>query len=361
MKLLRILAFPVSVIYGLVVFLYHLFYDLEIFQPKRFRVPVISIGNLTVGGTGKTPHIEYVTRFLLGSGDIALDRIASLSRGYGRATSGFLLADENSTAVEVGDEPRQIKQKFPNVFVAVDENRVHGIEKLLRTVPGLKVILLDDAFQHRRVKPGLSILLMDFQSVSKTQLMLPTGNLRESLSGAKRADIIIVTNSPKMLSPHERKRINKILNPKPHQTLYFSYVGYNDFVPVSNIPKHIMANKNFYFERKYAVLLVTGIADPLPLHEYYKQNSSELIHIQFSDHHEFTMEDIRKVQKKFDTIVNPNKIILTTEKDAMRLAIPGVVKAMQNLPVFYLPITIHFHDNDGAEFNRQIFDYVTKN
>jgi len=361
MKNIRYLLLPLSILYRWVTWFYHLLYNTGILRSRSFGIPVISVGNLTTGGTGKTPHVEYLVRLLLRSEDGFFDRVATLSRGYGRATTGFILADEKSTAIEIGDEPRQMKQKFENIFVAVDENRVHGIEQLLNMVPGLNVVLLDDAFQHRKVKPGLSILLRDFQGVSRDHFMLPTGDLREPVSGSKRADIIIITNSPKMLSPHERRRIRDIIRPTEDQSLLFSYVTYGELVPALGSREHIMANKAFYFEREYSILLVTGIADPSPLREYYGDKISELVHLQFSDHHEFTMADIYRIQKKFDNIANESKIILTTEKDAMRLAIPGVARAFENLPVFYLPIKIKFQDDDGDNFNELIIDYVAKN
>ncbi|MBL4577315.1 MAG: tetraacyldisaccharide 4'-kinase [Flavobacteriales bacterium] len=361
MRNIRYLLLPLSILYRFFTWFYHLLYDKGILPSRRFSIPVISVGNLTTGGTGKTPHVEYIIRLLLRSEDGFFDRVAALSRGYGRATSGYLLADETSTAIEIGDEPRQMKQKFKNIFIAVDENRAHGIDKLLAMVPGLNVVLLDDAFQHRRVRAGLSILLRDFQGISQRKIMLPSGDLREPMSGSKRADIIVVTNSPKMLSPHERRRILVLIKPADDQSVFFSYVAYTDLIPALGVHEHIMANKTFYFEREYSVLLVTGIADSGPLEEYYGRNITELVHMKFADHHEFTMADILRIQKNFDNIVNENKIILTTEKDAMRLAIPGVAKAFENLPIFYLPIKIKFHDKDGEEFNKQIVDYVTKN
>ncbi|MBL4753019.1 MAG: tetraacyldisaccharide 4'-kinase [Flavobacteriales bacterium] len=361
MKNVRYLLLPLSILYWVITWIYHELYNQRILRSRKFKIPVISVGNLTTGGTGKTPHVEYIVRLLLRSEQGFFDRVATLSRGYGRATTGFALANEESTAIEIGDEPRQMKQKFKNIFVAVDENRAHGIDKLLTMVPGLDVVLLDDAFQHRRVKPGLSILLRDFQAVSSRMALLPAGDMREPVSGSARADIIIITNSPKMLSPHERRRIQHIVKPKDDQSLLFSFVAYDDLVPALGTDEHIMANKAFYFERGYAILLVTGIADSLPLQEYYGQNIGELTHMKFGDHHEFTMADIQKIRKNFDNIANENKIILTTEKDAMRLAIPGVAKAFENLPIFYLPIKIKFQDDDGKKFNKQIIDYVTKN
>jgi len=361
MSFLRFLLFPFSLVYWVISLIYHWAYNSGILKSRKFQIPVISVGNLTTGGTGKTPHVAYIIKLLLRNEEGFFDRIATLSRGYGRVTSGFILVDEDATAVEVGDEPRMLKQRFNNIFVAVDGNRAHGIDKLLSMVPGLNVIILDDAFQHRRVKPGLSILLQDFQGSPNTKIMLPAGDLREPRKGAKRADIIVVTNSPTMLSPHERRRINKIIEPTASQSVYFSYVGYDDLIPLLGNRANKMVSKDYYFNRNYSILLVTGIADPGPLTEYYTNKVSELVHISFPDHHEFTLEDIRRVQKKFDNIVNENKIILTTEKDAMRLIIPGVAKELRDLPVFYLPINIRFHGDDGENFNKQIIDYVTKN
>lgn len=327
------------------------------------------MGNLTVGGTGKTPHVEYILRKLAAEGVAKHSELATLSRGYGRVTSGFILANDESSSSEIGDEPRQMKQKFGNINVAVDESRVHGIDKLLKLAPDLKVVVLDDAFQHRAVKPGLSILLEDYFALDRTDFMLPAGNLREPKIGARRADIIVVTNSPKLLSPLERRRIDARIRTKSEQKLFFSYVSYGDLVPAfakisdtnGGAEKPLMVNKSFYFERDYSILLLTGIAHTYPLREYYKGNISELIHMKYDDHHEYTKEDVKKILEKFDNIVNENKIILTTEKDAMRLAIPGVFKALEKLPIFYIPITINFHDDDGAEFKKEIIDYVAKN
>jgi len=268
------------------------------------------------------------------------------------------------------------KVKFRQIQVAVDENRVRGIKRLLAQFSDLGVVLLDDAFQHRAVKAGLSILLMDYRTLSSPTMLLPTGVLREWKSGSKRADIIVVTNTPSMLSPLERRITQKEINIKPHQKLFFSYIEYGDFIPafpasfseadtplVDNPDKSGMLgmNKKFYFERDYSILLLTGIANPSPLEDYLKENVAELIHLKFSDHCEYSMADIVKVQKIFDNIVNPNKIIVTTEKDAMRLAIPGLIKILKKLAVFYIPIEVVFHNGDELEFNKQINDYVKQN
>lgn len=369
MDSLKILLLPFSFIYGAIVLIYHFLYNIGILPSKKFDIPVISVGNLTVGGTGKTPHVEYILRKLSAEGVAKRSELATLSRGYGRVTSGFLLADDESSSSEIGDEPRQMKQKFRELNVAVDESRVHGIQKLMKLSPDLKAVVLDDAFQHRTVTPGLSILLEDYFALDKTDFMLPAGDLREPKIGAGRADIIVVTNSPKLLSPLERRRIDAKIKLKSKQKLFFSYVSYGDLVPAfakiaeTNVSEEtpLMVNKSFYFERDYSILLLTGIAHTYPLREYYKGNISELIHMKYDDHHEYTKEDVEKILQKFDNIVNENKIILTTEKDAMRLAIPGVFRALEKLPIFYIPITINFHDEDGAEFAREIIDYVAKN
>ena len=363
MKFIRILLFPISLLYGVLVFIYHSLYDLGILPSRKFNIPVISVGNLTVGGTGKTPHVEYLVRLLQKTS------LATLSRGYGRATSGFILASDTSTAIEIGDEPRQFIQKFRKIHVAVDENRIRGIKKLLAQFPNLNAILLDDAFQHRAVKAGLSILLTDYRKPAPC-ILLPAGVLREWKSGSKRADIIVVTNTPSILSPMERRRVQKKINIKPHQKIYFSYIKYGDFMPAfpeagrppgNNPDKPLVINKSFYFERGYSILLLTGIADPSALTEHLKRNVPELIHLKFSDHRKYSMSDIAKVQKIFDNIVNPNKIIVTTEKDAMRLAIPGLMNILSKFAVFYIPIKVGFHNGDEIEFNKQIIDYVKQN
>lgn len=354
MKFLRILLLPLSYIYGTIVWLRNKLFDFGVLSSIEFDTPIISIGNLSVGGTGKTPHIEYLIKLLKSQ-----FYIATLSRGYGRKTSGFLLSDINSTSAHIGDEPTQIKKKFPRLKVAVDENRVRGIKKLKELFPSLQTILLDDAFQHRAVKPGISILLSDFNHLYTKDYIMPSGRLREFARGAKRADIIVVTKCPEILLPIERKRIVDELQPLPYQHVYFSFIKYGDFIPM--YLKSNLFTKDFYFERNYTILLLTGIANSGALTYYLGRKVKNIIHQKFSDHHQFNINDIEKLKNKFDSIATENKIILTTEKDAMRLRDEKFSTYLENLPIFYIPIEIDFHNKDKELFNEQILHYVRAN
>ena len=356
MKLLRVILFPFSLLYGIAVFLRNVFYDLSIIKSESFDLSVISVGNLSVGGTGKSPHIEYLIRLFKTE-----NKTATLSRGYGRITSGFLLATDESDALQIGDEPRQFKQKFPEIEVAVDSDRVRGIRKLIENNSELNVILLDDAFQHRAVKPGLSVLLTDYRKLYADDFLMPSGNLREWKNAANRADIIIVTRIPEHFSPMERRIIKERLNPKPYQSIYFSYVKYGEFVPVNKRKEHKLLQKEFYFERNFSVLLFTGIASSMQLHDYLKNKVKEIRHLKYRDHHRYSSTDMKRIRQLFDNIANDNKIIITTEKDAMRLAMPAYEEIIKDLPIFYIPIEIGFHERDEEEFNEKIISYVKKN
>lgn len=355
MKFLRIIAFPFSLLYGVVTLLRNKFYDWGILSSKEFSVPTISVGNLCVGGSGKTPHIEYMIRLLRSE-----FYIATLSRGYGRKTKGFVLSDTQSGTRDIGDEPLQFKKKFSGLRVAVDGDRVRGINKLIGEFPSLQAILLDDAFQHRAVKPGISILLSDFSKLYLQDHVLPTGELREFRSGADRADIIIVTKCPQILLPIERKRLISEIKPKPYQHVYFSYIRYGDIIPLYSEGNNPLS-KEYYFERNYSVLLLTGIANTKALEYYLKGKVKNIIPAKFPDHHYFSKSDMEKIKKIFDNVASGNKIILTTEKDAMRLRAPEYSEILKGLPVFYMPIEIEFHDKDKETFNEQILHYVRAN
>jgi tetraacyldisaccharide 4'-kinase len=310
---------------------------------------------LCVGGTGKTPHIEYLIRLLKPE-----FYLATLSRGYGRKTKGFLLADTRSTSSEVGDEPLQFKRKFPSVRVSVDPKRVNGINQLLKNYPSLQVVLLDDAFQHRSVQPGLSIMLTDYSKLYSKDFIVPTGSLREFKGGVKRADIIIVTKCPPILLSIEKKRVLSEIKPKEHQTVYFSFIKYGDFMPLHSESKNPFS-KEFYFERNYSVILLTGIANTSPLEYYLKDKIKNITRAKYPDHHHYTKGDLENVRKIFNNIAASNKIILTTEKDAMRLKDPEYAEVIKGLPIFYIPIEIDFHDKDKEQFNEQILNYVRSN
>lgn len=329
-------------------------YDRQIFSSIKPELPTISVGNLCVGGTGKTPHIEYLIHLLKSE-----FYIGTLSRGYGRDSKGFVLADTQSTASDIGDEPMQFKKKYAGIRVAVDEKRVRGIKKILQHFPSLQVILLDDAFQHRAIIPGLSVLLTDFNKMYLHDFVIPTGNLREFRSGVKRADIIIVTKCPHLPLQIERKRMIDEINPLPHQKVYFSTIKHGDFIPLQSSKNPF--TKDYYFERNFSILLITGIANTASLEYYLKDKIKNIHQLKFPDHHDFTKNDLEKVKRIFNDITAANKIILTTEKDAMRLKSTTFSKILKDLPVFYIPIEIYFDEKDKSAFNEQILNYVRSN
>jgi tetraacyldisaccharide 4'-kinase len=328
----------------------NLLFDLGILHSEKFDLPVISVGNLCFGGTGKTPHIEYLIRLI---GERVL--IATLSRGYGRESTGFILASRRSNAKYIGDEPLQFVKKFHNIKVAVDEKRVRGIHKLMDKFPDLGLVLLDDAFQHRWVKPGISILLTDYHHLFTEDHVAPSGQLREFHSGARRADIIIVTKTPKVFSPITRRRILDDLKPRPSQQLFFSYILYGDLIPVNEEQDLAVLQKLSY------ILLFTGIANDYPLQEEVRRKCTDLSILKFPDHHQYKMKDLETILERFEDLPTRKKIILTTEKDLMRLKNPEFSNFFKNLPLFYLPIEINFHEKDKQKFDKLILDYVGQN
>ncbi|MEA3317629.1 MAG: tetraacyldisaccharide 4'-kinase [Bacteroidota bacterium] len=351
------LLFIVSLIYGITIYIRNFLFDKNILKSQEFSIPVISVGNITVGGTGKTPHIEYLINLLKDE-----FYLATLSRGYKRKTKGYILANNTSSAKEIGDEPRQIKQKYKNdITVAVDANRIRGIENILQDKPNTNAVLLDDAFQHRKIKPNISILLIDYSRQLKNDFLLPLGNLREQAIERYRANIIIITKCPHDIEPIKKRIIKKHIKPYPFQKLFFTGFSYGEFIPVFNNITEKITNENI-LNKKISILIVTGIANPKPLVNYVKENITTNINVlKFPDHHDFDSKDINKIKNIFNKIQSNNKIILTTEKDAMRLQnfsnIADVLK--QNL--YYLPIKVIFLDDNKQDFNKQIIDYVRKN
>lgn len=350
MQSLRILLIPLSWIYGFITFLRNKFFDFGIFKTTEFPFPVISVGNLSAGGTGKTPMVEYLIQLLKNNYELA-----TLSRGYKRKSRGFFIADENSTALDIGDEPMQYKRKFPFLNVVVDANRKRGILQLKSFFQKLDVIILDDAFQHRRIKAGLSIVLTDYSKLFFEDKLLPAGTLREAISGMKRADIILVTKTPESLSPIERRIIIKKINPLDYQKIYFSFLSYSNLVSVANALEPSEKKEN------YSVLLLCGIANPTPLLEKLKAEFKEVVPQLFPDHYDFKREDIVKVNMQFAKITNPNKIIVTTEKDWMRLQKSELQELVNKLPLFYIPVRMDFIEKEKDEFNSQILNYVRTN
>ena len=319
------------------------FYDRAWFKSHRFNLPVIAVGNLNMGGTGKSPMIEYLIRILQPK-----QQVAVLSRGYGRKTRGYLVAVEGTRADEIGDEPYQFFRKFPDVQIAVDEDRVRGVSQLLDETPVPDVILLDDAFQHRRINAGLYILLTSFGKLYADDLVLPAGDLREPSSGARRADMIIVSKCPLDLDDKEKESISRRLKVRPGQDVYFTGIGYTDTIFGSG---RSMSTREL---SSTEVVLVTGIANPSPIVEYLRQLNSDFVHLDFPDHHKLSAKDMSRVKKTLKELEGENKLILTTEKD--------FVRNFENteLPVYYLPIRTVFLEHE-ERFKDRIDEYVRKN
>lgn len=351
--MIKLFLYPLSVIYGLIISIRNLMYDYKIFKSSEFEIPVISIGNITVGGTGKTPHTEYMVELLNKQFGVA-----TISRGYKRNTKGYLEVESNSLASTVGDEPLQIKTKFTDVQVVVDEKRVHAIEKIQKQESDKlpDVILLDDAFQHRSVTPGINILLIDFKRPINKDHLLPFGRLREAHWQMRRANVIIYTKCPEEISPITRRIIMKDVNLRPYQSLFFTTMRYQPLQPV--LPE--VAINTPELSGKMSVLLVTGIANPEHLKNYLIRFIDDITEIKFPDHHKFNTADLQKIEQKFESISSSEKIIITTEKDSMRLKEMNLsTQLTKNL--FYIPLKIKFLDSEGKHFDDKIVTYVREN
>ncbi len=352
--MLKILLYPVSLIYGIVVYIRNNLYDYNIFKTTEFEIPVISIGNITVGGTGKTPHTEYLISLLKKHA-----KVATLSRGYKRKTKGFRLVETASTALEVGDESLQVKLKFPEVTVAVDENRVHGINELIKDSDNAPdAILLDDAFQHRRVTPGINILLIDYNRPIDKDKLLPVGRLRERKYQRRRANVIIYTKCPDEITPITRRIIMKDVNLRPYQSLYFTTMIYGNAKPV--FPDVATDSLDLAKKRMPAILL-SGVANPKPFQEYISSKTKLVDELIFGDHHNFTAKDWQKIMDTFNNHETKKPVILTTEKDAMRLREEGKLPVEVQARMFYIPLEIKFLDHEGKSFDKLIVGYVKDN
>jgi tetraacyldisaccharide 4'-kinase len=328
-------------------------FNLKILSSRGFDLPVISVGNITVGGTGKTPHTEYIAGLLKPNFKVAI-----LSRGYKRKTRGFYIVETTSKVRQVGDEPLQIKLKFNELTVAVDANRVRGIEKLLTLPQKPDVILLDDAFQHRYVAPGINILLTDYNNLITKDSLLPYGRLRESASNKSRASIIIVTKCPAELKPIDERIITKELEIKPYQNLYFSKIEYGSLMPV--FPADV-SSQSVVLVEGLTLLMVTGIANASPLKDYLKHGSHDIHEMNFPDHHQYKLKDLDRITTKFESLTSGRKIIVTTEKDMVRFRDFGTVSEIIRKNMYYIPLKISFLNNTGKEFDRKILNYVKEN
>ena len=347
---------PLSWLYGALVWIRNALYDNEILPSTGFNMPIISVGNITVGGTGKTPHVEYLAQLMLEDNL----HVATLSRGYKRKTRDFRIASPDSTAREIGDEPSQIKRRFPEITVAVDRKRVDGIRNLMKLSPPLEVILLDDAYQHRSLKPGFSILLIDYDRPLDRDQLLPAGRLREPASNRTRANIILVTRSPERIKPIELREYVNRLEPAIGQHLYFTSMRYGDLLPV--YPDTPVKEVAWFKEHIKEVLIVSGIANPRHLRQYARSICTNITEISFPDHHHYTPGDLKKISLKFNELSNNESevMILTTEKDAMRLREHSPGQELKS-SMYAVRIHVHFLHDDKENFDRQIRDYVSSN
>ena len=319
-------------------------YDKGWLKSTSFNLPLICVGNLSVGGTGKSPMTEYLLNFLEKKYPVAV-----LSRGYKRKTTGYVLASENTTALEIGDEPMQFHKKFPGVAVAVGEERVVAIPQLLHDRPDIRVLVLDDAFQHRSIRAGLNIILTDFSNPYWQDTYLPTGDLRDNPKSARRAEIIIVTKCPPDLSHEIKAEYIRHICPMPGQQVYFTTIEYGT-------PYHITLGTEYHLHRQLEILLVCGIANPAPLKAHVEENAAAYFEKSYSDHHIFSIDDWKEIVEKFDALDASQKIILTTEKDAVRLE--KFKDILSPYPLYVIPIRHRFLFEEGREFELRISDFV---
>lgn len=344
---------PLSWLYGIGVRFRNWMFDIGLLKSQSYNTPVISVGNITVGGSGKTPHVEYLVNLLHNT-----VKVAVLSRGYRRKTKGYLLADESTTMPEIGDEPFQIHRKYDDIYVAVDKNRRRGIDRLKHddATNDVEVILLDDAFQHRYVKPGVNILLVDYHRLIIYDRLLPAGRLREPKEGTVRADIVIITKCPTDLKPMEFRVLKRAMNLFPFQELFFTTIKYNDLTAVFGNDKRPVSS----ITSDTHILLLTGIASPQQMIVDLQTTSKHITPLTFGDHHQFTLADEERINSEFEALPSP-KIIITTEKDSTRLLHTEALSDNVKQSTYALPMEIKFLLGGEKEFNKKIISYVRKN
>lgn len=346
LKSFRVLLFPLALLYGLIIRIRNWLFDKQYLKSAEFNFPLICIGNLSVGGTGKSPMVEYLIELLQPK-----FRLGTLSRGYKRRTKGYVIANQETTALELGDEPMQFHSKFPRITVASCEERIVGIPHLLQDVPNLQTIILDDAFQHRSVKAGLNILLTDYSNLYPDDFYLPTGDLRDEKKSAARAEIIVVTKCPYSLDATEKQEIIRNLNPNPDQQVFFTTIEYGT-------PYHIVNHGDeWMITPRDEILLVCGIANPKQLKDYLLAKTHTYYQQDFSDHHIFSIDDLNEIKEKYEAIQAKDKMILTTEKDAVRLL--KFKEELTHIPLYVLPIRHFFLFNEGGQFNERVTDFIT--
>ena len=341
-KFFRWILLPFSLIYQCIIIVRNLLYDYQLLKSKSYRTPTIVIGNLAIGGTGKSPMTEYLLTLLKDQ-----YRIATLSRGYGRKTKGFKFVETTSTAIEVGDEPLQFKNKFPDITVAVCEDRCAGMDVLQHEHD---VVILDDAYQHRKLKPGYSILLFDYQSLFKPLLTLPTGDFRDDIRASKRADIIVITKCPETISETDKMHIEQRIRPYNSCPIFYSHIVYSTPKDLNGFTQDIeLQNKE--------IVLFCGIANPTPLVKYLESKNNRVQLIQFPDHHNYTQADFQHVLDKYHSLSATEKLIITTEKDKQRID----SASFESVPFYYIPIQIEFADQQQHTLNHFILNYIQKN
>jgi tetraacyldisaccharide 4'-kinase len=339
---MRILLYPFSIIYGVIVFIRNSFYTWSVFSKTSFPIPMIGIGNLRVGGTGKTPMTEMILKSVSPK-----NRTAVLSRGYGRKTNGYLLATNASSSEDIGDEPRQMMMKFPKISFAVDGNRVRGVRNLIESIPELELIVLDDVFQHRAITPGLMVLLTAYGDLYVNDYVMPAGMLREQRANASNADIIVVTKCPNEIGVFEQRSIIERLSPKPHQKVFFASEKYGNPISISE--------SKLQFKDALSVILVTGIASADRFKDWLSKNKEIKEHLDFADHYWYSekdMENMKKLQQKHGSV------LVTTEKDAQRLTTLLQNERFANLPVCYIPIEMEIIEDGRNQFNQAIDEFI---
>lgn len=356
-KALTYILTPAKWAYGVGVWLHNWKYDSGLVKQAVYEVPVITVGNLTVGGTGKTPHVELIISQLIDRYNIAV-----LSRGYKRKTKGFILASPTSTPEQIGDEPYQIYRKYGGkVKVAVTKNRKAGIEKMMRLFPEINLFILDDAFQYRAIKPLISILLLDYNRPIDEDTLLPLGRLREPHHATERADMLVITKCPERMSPIEFRTYSKTLKSiLGFQKLFFSTIAHPDILPVfddaNSLPLSIEA-----LTEDDAVLLVTGIAHPRSFVNYFRKFPFDVRIMRFPDHHDFSKADLKKIMKYFSGLEGKRKVIITTEKDSVRMLHNPYFPHKLKPYVYYLPMQINMHSGLKGEILEDELDLAIRN
>ncbi len=346
LKSFRFVLFPLSVLYGFILWLRNKLYDKNILQSISFNFPIICVGNLAVGGTGKTPMVEYLVRLLKED-----HKVATMSRGYKRKTKGFAIANQNTTALDIGDEPMQFYKKFPDITVSVAEERLVSIPQLLHDKPETSIIILDDAFQHRQVKAGLNILLTEYKDLFTRDFILPAGDLRDNKASYKRADIIIVTKCKSHLTEEEKNNIIDEIKPLSHQKVFFTKIEYGS-------PYHLFNKKEKFLSPDTNILLVCGIANPKPIKEILNTYAATYDMMRFRDHHIFSIDDLKEIKQQYEKLDSADKIILTTEKDGVRLA--KFENELKELPIYVFPIKHKILFGEEAQLNLLVNTFIKR-